>query len=44
MNSYIKTNKKNEKSAKGVEKNIIKKELKHPDYKNILFDGAQMFH
>ena len=44
MYSYIKDNKKGEKTAKGIKKNIIKNKIKHTDYKNVLFKNRQMQH
>ena len=44
MYSYIKDNKKCEKTAKGIKKNIIKNNIKHTDYKNVLFKNKQMQH
>ena len=32
---YIKDNDKCAKTAKGIKKNVIKKDIKHEDYKNI---------
>ena len=43
MYSYI-TEEKNSKTVKGVKKNIIKKEIKHTDYKNVLFKSEKMHH
>ena len=36
MYSYIKDNQKVGKTAKGIKKNIIKNNIKHEDYKNVL--------
>ena len=44
MYSYIKTNEKGGKTAKGVEKNVIKNDLKHEDYKNVLLNNKQLHH
>jgi len=44
MYSYIKDNKENTKTAKGIKKIVIKKDNKHEDYKNTLFNGEQMYH
>ena len=44
MYSYIKENDKVEKTAKGIKKNIIKRNIKHDDYKNILIKNEQMQH
>ena len=35
MYSYIKTDEKGGKTAKGIKKNVIKNDLKHEDYKNV---------
>lgn len=39
MYSYIKDNDKGDKTAKGIKKNFIKKNIKHEDYKNVLFNN-----
>ena len=44
MYSYIKHNNQNSKTAKGIKKIVIKKDIKHEDYKNTLFDNKQMYH
>ena len=44
MYSYIKDNMNGGKTAKGIKKNIIKKVLKHEDYKNVLFNNEQLHH
>lgn len=44
MYSYTKDNMKNEKTAKGIKKIIIKKDIKHDNYKNVLFNNKQMHH
>ena len=44
MYSYIKDNNKGGKTAKGIKKNIIKNNIKHEDYKNILLENRQMHH
>ena len=44
MYSYIKEDNKEERTAKGIKKNIIKKNIKHEDYKNILTKNEQMQH
>ena len=44
MYSYIKDNQKCGKTAKGIKKNIIKNNIKHTDYKNVLFKNRQMQH
>ena len=40
----MKDNDKGGKTAKGIEKNIIRKNIKHSDYKNTLFNNKQMMH
>ena len=44
MYSYIKDNRKCEKTAKGIKKNIIKNNIKHTDYKKVLFKNKQIQH
>ncbi|XP_068707842.1 uncharacterized protein [Montipora foliosa] len=44
MYSYIKDNSQNNKTAKGIKKNIIKKNITHENYKNVLFNNEQMHH
>ena len=44
MYSYIKDNHKGGKTAKGIKKNIIKNNIKHEDYKNVLTNNKQMHH
>ena len=44
MYSYIKDNQKEERTAKGIKKNIIKNDIKHINYKETLFDKKQMYH
>ena len=44
MYSYLKSDDKCGKTAKGVKKNIIKNHIKHEDYKNVLFKNEQMQH
>ena len=44
MYSYIKEDNKVEKTAKGIKKNIIKGNIKHEDYKNVLIKNEQMQH
>ena len=43
MYSYIKNDEKGGKTAKGVEKNVIKNHIKHEDYKNMLLN-KQLHH
>ena len=44
MYSYIKDNQKGGKTAKGIKKNVIKKDITHENYKNTLFNAEQMSH
>jgi len=44
MYSYIKENGENNKTAKGVKKIVIKKNINHTDYKNTLFNREQICH
>ena len=42
--SYMKDNDEGGKTAKGIKKNIITKNIKHEDYKEVLFNNKQMYH
>ena len=44
MYSYIKDNKKGGKTAKGIKKSVIKNDIAHENYKDILFNDKQMYH
>ena len=44
MYSYIKSNEKGGKTAKGIKKNVIKNNMKHEDYKNVLLNNEQLHH
>ena len=44
MYSYMKDNDECGKTAKGIKKNIITKNIKHKDYKEVLFNNKQMQH
>ena len=44
MYSYIKDNDTGGKTAKGIKKNVIKKNIHHEDYKNVLFNNKQIHH
>ena len=44
MYSYIKDNQKVGKTAKGIKKNIIKNNIKHEEYKNVLINNKQIHH
>ena len=42
MYSYIKNDKKGGKTAKGIKKNVIKNDIKHEDYKDVLLNNKQL--
>ena len=44
MYSYIKNDEKGGKTAKGIKKNVIKNNIKHEDYKNVLLNNKQLHH
>ena len=44
MYSYTKDNQKGGKTAKGIKKNLIKKDIQHENYKETLFNNKQMYH
>ena len=44
MYSYIKDNDQVGKTAKGIKKNVIKKDITHENYKQTLFNNEQMHH
>ena len=44
MYSYMKDNEKGGKTAKGIKKNVIEKNIKHEDYKKVLFNNKQIQH
>ena len=44
MYSYIKSNEKGRKTDKGIKKNVIKNNIKHEDYKNVLLNNKQLHH
>ena len=44
MYSYMKDNQKGRKTAKGIKKSVIKNEITHDNYKNILLSREQMYH
>ena len=44
MYSYMKDNDKGGKTAKGIKKNIIKNNITHENYKNVLFNNEKMYH
>ena len=44
MYSYIKSDEKGGKTTKGVKKNVIKNNIKHEGYKNVLLNNKQLHH
>ena len=44
MYSYVKDNQKGGKTAKDIKKNLIKNNIKHEDYKNVLLNNEQLHH
>ena len=44
MYSYLKDNEKEARTAKGIKKVVINKEIKHEDYKNVLLQNKQIHH
>ena len=44
MYSYIKSDEKGGKTAKGIKKNVIKNNIKHEDYKNVLLNNEKFHH
>ena len=44
MYSYLKATNECGKTAKGTKKNVIKKGIKHENYKDILFNNKQVYH
>ena len=44
MYSYIKDNQEGGKTAKGIKKSVINKDIKHENYKDTLFNNEQMHH
>ena len=44
MYSYIKDNEQNNKTAKGIKKIVVKKNIEQEDYKQTLFNNRQMYH
>ena len=44
MYSYVKDNNKEGRTAKGIKKSVIKKDITHENYKEILFKDKQMYH
>ena len=44
MYSYVKDNHKEERTAKGIKKNVIKNDINHENYKQTLFSEEQIHH
>ena len=44
MYSYVKDNEQTARTAKGIKKQVIRKDIKHEDYKNVLFNNEQIHH
>ena len=44
MYSYIKDNQEGGKTAKGIKKSVINKDIKHENYKDTLFNNEQIHH
>ena len=44
MYSYMKDNNKGGKTAKGIKKSVIKKDIQHNNYRDVLFNSKQMCH
>ena len=44
MYSYVKDNETGGRTAKGIKKNVIKNNIKHKDYKNMLINNEPMHH
>ena len=44
MYSYVKDNEQTAQTAKGIKKQVIIKDIKHEDYKEVLFNNKQMHH
>ena len=44
MYSYLKDTNECGKTAKVIKKNIIKKDIKHKNYKDVLFNNKQVYH
>ena len=44
MYTYLKNDETGGKTAKGIEKNVIKNNIKHEDYKNVLLNKEQLHH
>ena len=44
MYSYVKDNEQSARTAKGIKKNVIKKNINHKNYKDTLFNKKQLYH
>ena len=44
MYSYVKDNEQTARTAKGIKKQVIRKDIKHEDHKNVLFNNEQIHH
>ena len=44
MYSYVKDNEQTARTAKGIKKQVIKKDIRHEDYKHVLFNKKRMHH
>ena len=44
MYSYLKDTDERGKSAKGTKKNVIKKDIKHENHKDVLLNNKQIYH
>ena len=44
MYSYLKDINERGKTVKGIKKNVIKKDIKHENYKDVLFNNKQVYH
>ena len=44
MYSYIKDNEQGSRTAKGIKKNVMKQQLQHDNYKDVLFNKKQLRH
>ena len=44
MYSFVKDNEQTARTAKGIKKQVIIKDIKHEDYKNVLFNNEQIHH
>ena len=44
MYSYLKDTNECGRTEKGIKKNVIKKDIKHKNYKDVLFNNKQVYH